>query len=430
MHNRLFAPKLKDRANNLAYVEQLEQDVDVLTDELVTRQDELVTLYRLTQSMRHCLSIDELVSAMMNELMSLVPAETIFFATSMLTDTFEVQFFNGNISEELIKKWFKTTQTGETLLRSNGLPTEIWNLLMTPVNINDGWLGAIGIVNKEGEFTSSDRKLLRVIGEQVGAQIENVLLHEARLKQVQLQSEMALAHAVQLRLLPRYMPKVAGLDIAGRSIPAREVGGDFYDAVELRNGLGVAVGDVSGKGMSAAMLMGMTRTTLRNAIQFDPDISSPAEHLKKAGLALYDDFTEVGMFATMFSGFFDTQTQQFHFANAGHSPVIYCPANGQAILLEADGVPLGVLEDCLVTNRTVSLGADDMLLIGTDGLSEACNNDGDMFGYEPLLRLAESLRNKSADIVLQKMLATIDKFSAGHEQDDDQTLVVLKGLPS
>jgi sigma-B regulation protein RsbU (phosphoserine phosphatase) len=187
-----------------------------------------------------------------------------------------------------------------------------------------------------------------------------------------------------------------------------------------------AVGDVSGKGMGAALVMSMMHTAF-HGIGRSASLT-PAAMAAQANDQLYDDLTEIGAFTTMFVGQYDSATHWLQFANSGHSPVIYCPKDGPARLLGADGTAIGVLPISLCQDQGLPLRPGDLLIAATDGFSEAQNMAGEMFGYERLLRLAESLVALSAPEVLNALFAAAEEFSAGHPQDDDQTVVVLKGV--
>jgi sigma-B regulation protein RsbU (phosphoserine phosphatase) len=133
------------------------------------------------------------------------------------------------------------------------------------------------------------------------------------------------------------------------------------------------------------------------------------------------------MFATAFIGQYHSQSQKLLYANAGHSPVIYRPAEGPARLLEADSTPIGVLRVSLCKNHQVALGPGDILIVGTDGFSEARNPNDEMFGYDRLLELVDQSAERSARAIADALFAAIDRFGVGRPQDDDQTLVVIKG---
>jgi sigma-B regulation protein RsbU (phosphoserine phosphatase) len=239
---------------------------------------------------------------------------------------------------------------------------------------------------------------------------------------------MQLAQSVQLNLLPQRPPGVMGLDLWAASHPASTVGGDFYDFI-LRpdQSLTFTVGDVSGKGMPAALLMAMTRTVIRNKAKSVPS-PTPEVVMGLSNEELYHDFTEVSMFATVFVGQYEPDSRELLYANAGHSPVIYCPAGGAARLLRADGTAMGILPKSMSADQRLLLEPGDVLVVGTDGLSEAHNAHDEMFGYDRLLEVVESLAVRPAQAIADGLYQTVNNFSAGQPQDDDQTLVVLKGV--
>ena len=243
-----------------------------------------------------------------------------------------------------------------------------------------------------------------------------------------LQAELCVAAKIQAQLLPQHVPQVAGLDIFAHSHPAKQVGGDFYDVFARPDAPFVfALGDISGHGLPAALLMTMTRTVFHTATR-SLSIIDPQTILKRTNEDLYEDFTEVGMFVTVFVGCYDAHLAQLMYANAGHSPVIYCPRGGTATLLEADAPVLGVLPTNTCTNHLLPFHEGDVLLVGTDGLNESFNTQGEMFGYERLLKTVETLAPLPAHELGCELLKAIEQFTQGYQQSDDQTFIVLKGI--
>jgi sigma-B regulation protein RsbU (phosphoserine phosphatase) len=206
------------------------------------------------------------------------------------------------------------------------------------------------------------------------------------------------------------------------------VGGDFYDVLYLPDRpFVVAVGDVSGKGTSAALLMVMTRIAIHSKASYLPR-PSPHEILARSSQDLYDDLARVNMFVTIFVGQYEPERQRLHYANMGHSPVVFCPACGPARLLRAEDPPLGVMPVDRPHSQVLDLQAGDLLLVATDGFCEARNTAGEMYGYDRILSLVESLTRSgaSAGDVAQALRTSVAEFSAGCPQDDDQTLVALR----
>ncbi len=413
-------------------IQELEADIELLTTELLARQDELVALYNLAQSTRNLVDVEDLMAVVVTELRVLFRVEHSFILLRDGDGMRERQNPVGRLSGETLFRWLDHARgRRRDLIITNSRVPHVRDALVAPLVIDGEIVAAVGLSNRlNGAFSAPDRKRLLMIAEQVGAHLENLLLQEERIAQVRLQSEMQLAREVQGRLLPDRVPALCGLDVAAMSISALDVGGDFYDFVVQDEQLTFALGDVAGKGMSAAMLMAMVRTTLRTAARFMQNVV-PSELMQEANMLLYDDFTEVGRFATLFTGRYEVSTRCLQYANAGHSPVIFCPANGTAQMLEADGVPLGVLDDCLVVPRELRLNVGDVLIVATDGFPEAEDGEGVMLGYEKLFELATWGAGDvtiSAEDIRQTLYNTVNEFSNGVAQGDDMTVIVLKGM--
>ncbi|MGB1250759.1 MAG: PP2C family protein-serine/threonine phosphatase [Candidatus Promineifilaceae bacterium] len=428
--------RLAAEAQLIAQLVALNHDIDQLTQEVVDRQDELVAMVELTQKTRNKLDIRQLTETVLQQATHLLGCDCAFVAADM-PEAFSqpvYQCLGKHIPHEILQSWLLNVQVNDQELiinRSSAemlLPQGIDNVLVAPLMIRGSIEALIGLANKrDGDFTYPNRKLLSAVAQQVAAQFENALLHAEILKQTKRKAEYELAHDVQMHLLPTEAPKLPFLQIAAQSRPAREVGGDFYDYLPSEEGeLYFSVGDVSGKGMPAAMLMGMSHATLSSAARFLEE-PTPAAILDRANTALYDNFTEVSMFATVFVGQYDSAFRTLSYANAGHSPVIYCPANGKAIMLEADGTALGILPWCMSEDHNIALDEGDILVVASDGFPEARDPNGEMFGYERLMRMIEDNRTESAENLLTILADAIKKHSGDTEQDDDETIMVLKG---
>ena len=435
--DKLSEQRLAAEARLIAQLVSLDGDIDQLTQEVVDRQDELVAMVELTQSTRSKLDLGQLTQSVLRQITRLFGCHCAFIAADMpAAFAYPIyRFPRAEIADDVLLSWLASVQVTEQELVINRisaemlLPPEIQNVLIAPLTIRGEINACIGLVNKrEGDFTYPDRKLLLAVAQQVAAQFENALLHAESIKQERRKAEYELAHDVQMHLLPNEAPEIPYLQIAAQSQPAREVGGDFYDYLPSEDGeLYFTVGDVSGKGMPAAMLMGMSHATLNSAARF-LDEPTPAAIIDRANTALYDNFTEVSMFATVFVGQYDSAFRTISYANAGHSPVIYCPVDGEATMLEADGTALGILPWSLSEDHSLVLDEGDLLIVASDGFPEAQNADGEMFGYERLMRLIEQYRAESAEMILKRLSDAVKAFSGDTEQDDDETIMVLKGV--
>lgn len=424
--------RLEVDADLVQQLTSLNTDLDSMTVELIETQDQLLALYGLTDSMRNQLRVDKALAALLSESMGLMRAAS---ASVFLNDTppIVVQYPVPLVAETMLSRLLEqVTASGNHVIivpsdaPSYGLPLQKFSLV-EPIYVHNQVTGIL-CISKEGAFNSPDIKLLRAVCDQAGAHLENLLLYQNSLAQARIQTEMELAKTVQLNLLPQQLPLVAGLDVSAATLPASQVGGDFYDYTS-DPGLPFlfTVGDVTGKGIPAAMLMAMTRTMIRSKTRM-LEQASPADIIGALNDEMYDDFTVIGMFATVFIGQYLHEDHILYYANAGHSPVIFCPAGGTAVLLEADGTPIGVLPTCLCENQAIYFNQGDLLIAGTDGFSEATNPQGELFGYERLLQLVESVAYQSAAEIVQTLYRAIAEFGAGSAQDDDQTVVVIKGV--
>ena len=407
---------------------QCEADLEQMTGQLVETQDQLLAMYDLSLTTRSHLGTGETLRHLAREVARLVYAQGAVLCVGPTL----VQHPADLIDEHLMSKYFQAAeQRREDLLLSAphpSLPAGITNLCLLPIQIRGSIRGTLGLINREGGFTAPDLKLARAIAEQAGTHIEHAMLYQETLDQARLQTEMAVARKVQLQMLPQSRPSVPTLDIYAESRPALQVGGDFYDFVtEPDRPVMLLLGDVSGKGVSAAMIMSLIHAATRSAARFMPD-ATPASVLSRTNNDLYDDMTLLDAFTTAFVAQYEPKHGLMRYANAGHAPVIYRAPGGRAQLLEADGVPIGVLPISLSEDYTLDFPSGALLVVTTDGFSEARDPDGAMFGYERLLQLVDEFADQPAQVIAYGLYGAVDGFTAGQPQEDDQTLIVIRGI--
>ncbi|HNP69464.1 MAG TPA: PP2C family protein-serine/threonine phosphatase [Kouleothrix sp.] len=431
----LSQERLVAEAGLVSHLIQLEEDLNTMTAELVESQDRLLAVYQLARSLRHYTTIDDTLRGLLFEAMRLVKTRAGFAIFDFATrDPIVVQYPANFGNEAAIWEIFRQAQVREREMSlTTGSLIEAFstgadNLCFIPIRIRGSFIAGLGLLNKPTGFSTPDVKLARAIIDQASAHIEQVLLHQETLEQRKIQNDLDLARRVQLRLLPQQLPSVPGLDIAANSRPARQIGGDFYDFIhQPQRPLMFAVGDVSGKALSAALMMTMTRTAIHSKASYMPN-PTPELVMRNSNEDLFEDYLQVGMFSTAFIGQYQAFNRTMLYANAGHSPVIYCPVGGTPQLLGADSPPIGVLSTSMGRNHTIQMDIGDVLVVATDGFNEARSPDEELFGYERLLNLVAISSEMSARAIAEILFAAVDAFSVGRPQDDDQTLVVIKGV--
>ncbi len=249
---------------------------------------------------------------------------------------------------------------------------------------------------------------------------------KARGKLVSLQSELTVAHNMQQSVLPKSFPKTADYELYGIMVPARNVGGDFYDFFPLEDGkIGLAIGDVSDKGVPAALFMMASRTTLKGAAI---GTENPGDALKVVNEQLEDGNT-ANMFVTLFYTVYNPATGVLNYSNGGHNPPLILRPDGTSELLDGDtGIALGIMAGMQFESQTVTLQPGQFLFLYTDGVSEATNPEEEEFGLERLRRLfAESPPGNSKE-ASQLVLKAVREFARTHPQSDDITCAVLHRL--
>ena len=270
-------------------------------------------------------------------------------------------------------------------------------------------------------------------------------LAEEAVSRVKLEREIEIARDVQERLFPQTFPKAAGVEMAGHCRPAQLIGGDYYDLIAIREGspaegapggagaqgcdrLGIAIGDISGKGVSAALLMASLHASLRGqALRGAGDLGTKMANVNR----LLYDASEHNRYATFFYAELDCESRMLHYVNAGHnSPAVLRKEEGEwrVLRLEGGGPVVGLIASAAYTPQMLQLLSGDVFLAFTDGISEAANAAEEEWGEERMIAEAQAHADMNAAELLQQLLRGADAFAAGAPQHDDMTLVVLRVL--
>ncbi len=237
--------------------------------------------------------------------------------------------------------------------------------------------------------------------------------------------ELEIAKRIQQSFLPDAVPKVDGYDISALSYFAEQVGGDFYDFVPLDgNKMGFVIGDVMGKGVPAALCMGLSRTLVR--------VSARKENTAKDAVAatnrMTSEYEKTDIFVTLFYSILDIGSKTLTYANAGHNPPVLLRSDGSVELLEKGSMPIGIAEELDVSEGFAQLGQGDLVLFYTDGVVETENEKGEWFGMEKFLGLLTGIRSASADDILEAIRLELFSFTGKRPQHDDITMMILKVL--
>ncbi len=398
-------------------------------------QDQLLAIFALTQATQNVFDLSYLLSLLTKIAQNLLQTHTLFF---LVTNHGNLADFVASPPECMqADDLHQTLQTMTISPRAHSMPNalcssckyvdEPFYIFVREFDVNSRlYLGFSA--NTPLEEINPLLRLGQLIADQASIQIANIFLHRSIVAKTRLETEMQLAQDVQTRLLPKTLPdlSVLGLEAAVYFHPASLIGGDFYDfAITNSRALTFTVGDISGKGMPAALLMVMALTALRAKTNSQHNYT-PGEILTQVNRDLYGEFIRTGGFATVFYAWFDTKNYFLDLVNAGHSPVVFCPARGAAHLLGPDGPPVGVLPAREYFCQRVPLQPGDVVVVGTDGFSEAENPSRAMFGNDRFLHLVEEMRAASAEQIKEHLVSETRAFAAGHPQSDDQTLIVLK----
>jgi sigma-B regulation protein RsbU (phosphoserine phosphatase) len=245
----------------------------------------------------------------------------------------------------------------------------------------------------------------------------------------QMRQSLFLAREVQQNLLPAANPKIKGFDIAGRSIYCDETGGDYYDFIikeaDQDAQIGIAIGDVSGHGISSALLMAAVRSSLRQRSSLP---GSTAEILSDVNRQLVGDVEDSGQFVTMFYMTIDPIKKHLQYVRAGHDPAIFYDPDTDAFEeLGGTGMALGVDKNWNVKAHTVTaLKNGQIIFLSTDGIWESCNPQGEMFGKDPIYDIIRKNSSLSANEILNTIAKSLESFQKGAKIEDDITLVIIK----
>src|SRR5213595_2799124 len=369
--------------------------------------DKLRMLLDITKTISRSLDLDEVLNLVMDTLDSLVPYdaagiylvkcsaplaewegqldETCVFHTQAVRgyDIDDLQELHLKMGEGLIGHVAVTGQpyVSDDVRRNpryiNARP-RTYSEMVAPIISNNEVIGVFDLESDQlDSYSNDDLEVLMLLASQVAIIIEKVMLHEQLIEKQRLETQLEVARQVQLQLLPGRDPQIEGFDISAYNFPTEEVSGDYYDWVRIYDDqIGIVIADVSGKGVPAALLMAFLRASLRAAthIGYAPHIS-----MSKVNYLLWESI-ESNQFVTAFYGILDATNRTLAYANAGHNPPLLIAADGSARFDERGGVPLGMFRDTRYYKHYLTIAPGELLVLYTDGVTEATNPAGEEYG--------------------------------------------------
>lgn len=417
--------------------------------ERFTPQRELIALQTITQTMATNIKLDDLLKLIIEQLLAAIDCER---GTLYLLDAERGELFSKILTEDenlLTEIRVKVGEgiagyvaaTGETVNIVNAYADPRFNqaidrqtgyvsraILTAPMrNPESKIIGVVQVLNKRGgPFSARDERMLIAISAQAAISIENARLHEQALQQELINQELHVAKKIQMSLLPSFTPTHPNWEISVFWHAARRVAGDFYDFQRLEDERwGIAIGDVSGKGIPAALFMGVSATVLRFVTALD---LPPVEVMRNINKALTAMNRDSQMFASIFLGFLNFETGLMDCAAAGHNPPLVVRANGSAEYVKVPGVIAGMFEEAPFHPRQIMVNPGDVLVLYTDGITEATDPDDDLFGEERLKTLVVFSVDESAQEIRDRVVKAISAFSGARGSFDDETLIVIKRI--
>ncbi len=323
-------------------------------------------------------------------------------------------------------------KTSEMSDEERGQLATLRSELLLPFLVKDDLLGFMSLGQKlsEAPYSGTDLRLLSSVAAQTGLALEVARLNNAIGREIaareRVNRELEIAREVQQHLFPQHFPAISGVDYSGLCRPAREVGGDYYDFLELREGkLGIAIGDVSGKGIGASLMMASLGASLRGQAAVAGNLT---ELIQRVNNLVYGA-SSVNRYATFFYAEYNPRDRQFSFVNAGHNPPLILRQSNpgcELFRLDAGGPPVGLLPNSSYEQDSFALEPGDLVVLFTDGISESMNHADEEWGEERLIELAKTCVDVPAAEAMHRIMSAAQAFADGAPQHDDMTVVVLR----
>jgi len=304
------------------------------------------------------------------------------------------------------------------------------SVMATALRYGDQDLGVLALANGPigAPFSQADLVIFKSIGEQSAFALYNAIIYSMANEKKRLDHDLEIARDIQRILLPSEAPAIDGFQISGINVPARQVSGDYFDYIQVdQDRLGVAIADVSGKGVPASLIMAICRSVLRAEAARNP---SPADVLRKVNRQLYPDIKE-DMFISMAYLILGHQQDGVTLARAGHDAPLWYKRQSQTVMpVKSPGMVVGIdsgsVFDRLTVDFAVPLERNDCLVLYTDGVTETLNSEGDEFGVDRMMQSVRASANDSAQAIVKRIIEDVREFTGSVPQNDDMTLIAIR----
>jgi len=416
-----------------------------MANEALDRYREINLMYRISETVGALLDVEQIPGKVLEESQRVIRASSgiVLLSPANGDANWDIKCNFGRDEPAVVQQTVRAALGGAWQSDRPEILTDLPNpalgaMLWAPLKGKASVLGAIVLARGAGDtvFTASDQKLLMALASQAAISVENARLHQQVLEKERLEHELQLARDVQASLIPSATPEIPGWDFAAYWQPAREVSGDFYDFISNvgEKNLakvaapgsamhGIVIGDVSDKGMHAALFMALTRSVVRASTTAG---LSPADGLTQTNRLLVADSTN-GMFVTLFYMQLDPQKNELTYVNAGHNPPLLYRAKEKDLMeLKSTGIMLGFTDMVVHKQRTVQLEPNDIVVIYTDGVTEAMDEHNEQFGDDRLHDVILAQRDQTPQEMMQALRQSVSAFVGNRNQSDDITVVIVK----
>ncbi|HEY46201.1 MAG TPA: SpoIIE family protein phosphatase [Anaerolineae bacterium] len=409
---------------------------DRLTEALVEAWDRLTFLYELTHIAGHATELPSMLNSIVRLLSQVVSAEEVFIVTvddagwESVTASGQPLVSPSVLVENVyyVGRPLGLAELKPALERVDSPLAEVGDLLIAPL-IGEGDLsGVIGLMDsQEGCFDSSVVQLLASVAEQVGGLIQAAKARVEREESQRLEHELEIAAGIQASLLPTSLPQIPGLELVAYLRPARHIGGDFYDVAEAKTGEPMLMlADVAGKGSPAAILTAVVHATFRGEALHRRD---PAELLRLMNRLLHPDLEKAEAFVTAVIVRLESDGRGFSYASAGHADCVLWRRREEKVeLLGATGLPLGIDSSAIYRSEQITLDPGDILLLYSDGVTEAENPDGGILGLQGLSDIIDATYPARAEEQIKVIVESLDVYRHGLPLRDDVALMMVRAL--